>query len=45
MMDGWNILSTFSQLTVKQFEVIQEVVLSKVSKLNDLVSCKVMNEE
>ena len=29
--------STFSQITIKQLEVLQEAVLSEVSNLNDLV--------
>ena len=34
--DGWNISPTFLQQTVKQLEVIREVVLLEVSKQNDL---------
>ena len=34
--DGWSIPSIFSQQTVKQLEVTQEVFLSEVSKLNNL---------
>ena len=29
--------STFSEITIKQLEVLQEAVLSEVSNLNDLV--------
>ena len=35
--DGWSIPSTFPQRTVKQLEIIQELLLSEVSKLNDVV--------
>ena len=34
--DGWSIPSIFSQQTVKQLEVTQEVFLSEVSKPNNL---------
>ena len=34
--DGWSIPSIFSQQTVKQLEVTQEVFLSEVSKLHNL---------
>ena len=38
--DGWSITRTFLQKTVKQPKVIGEVVLSEVSKQNDLMNKK-----
>ena len=38
--DEWSMPSTFTQQTIKQLGVIQEVVLSNVSNLNDLVMNK-----
>ena len=35
--DGWSMPWAFSQQTIKQLEVIRKVVLSEVSKLNDVV--------
>ena len=31
----WSVPSSFSQQTIKQFEIIQVVVLSEVTKLSD----------
>ena len=36
--DGWSISSTFSQQTVEQLKVAQEVVYKCIYKLNDLLS-------
>ena len=43
--DGRSIPSSFPQQTVKQVEIIQEVVLSEVSKLNHFSTLGVMNKK